>query len=300
MKESGATADRVGHAILVSACQRGTAWPVALTTLKRHGQSDDLDAKLCTSVASAFEKGGLWSDALALLETLQVARAAADTAMTNSATTACDRASQWTAAFRCVDHLQSQALQPDLLTYNPLVSACQTATMWELACRTVAAVRASGLKPTAVTCESCVAASVIGGQAITISPLLEELAWLYLDILSPGGHALPSAEGLAVVPAATDDGTAREVINKDSGGFLASGTPVPGTILRDPEAMRSAESSSDALLADLVDLAEEIADWPEDDGLTPEDSQDAGLEELAQEISGWYDDEEFAAADTAA
>ena len=116
--------------VVLSACQKGTAWSQALGALAET-EKTTISA---SSVISACREAGHWNLALCLVSKMHSMRLQPSLVSLNAATSACEKTGLWRSAFWLLNSkVKTWSLKADTITYNAALSACEKAADWTAA-----------------------------------------------------------------------------------------------------------------------------------------------------------------------
>lgn len=154
-RSGAAVPDGVAYGAVISACERGSAWPAALLLLCRMSQAFGRGApQAYSAAASACGIGSRWDLACSLLQTMRAEQGVPNVIVYNAVITACTRGSNWQRGLSLLASMQEDTVAADTVTCNAVIGACRQEGLWEHALSILAGMELRGPSPTSVTYNS--------------------------------------------------------------------------------------------------------------------------------------------------
>ena len=160
MYSSGLVPTVISHNAVISACDRTSQWPVALSSL---GVMPDGMADLvsCNSALSACSRKN-WVAALTLASSMPLLSLAPDEFTCGSLLLVSEQRESWSFALQICARIRLLQLEPNLFTYSSAMTACQES--WQHALLLLSALEQSSALPNAVCYTAAMKACERGSQ----------------------------------------------------------------------------------------------------------------------------------------
>eukprot|EP00435_Cladocopium_sp_Y103_P061215 s1061_g22.t2 len=126
--------DVISFNALISACEKGQQWHLALSLFGRM-QQEHLQPNVITYSAaiSACEQVQQWSMALLLLHEMRQKFVPPNVVTYGAASSACEKGQRWSEVLDLLQQMGSEGLQPNVISFTASVRACEKAQRWEIA-----------------------------------------------------------------------------------------------------------------------------------------------------------------------
>lgn len=140
------------------------------------------DSNCVNSVLSAYGNTGLWSDALALLETMKTSFGISPNIITLSACiSACGKGGQWQAAIGLLESLEQgrYGIAPNAFTFSATINACGRCGRWKEALELFSRMGQSNVEPNSMVFSAIMDACGGNGQVDMAIELLNNMTTAY-------------------------------------------------------------------------------------------------------------------------
>eukprot|EP00435_Cladocopium_sp_Y103_P027881 s2612_g6.t3 len=118
----------LGYNALITSCEKGRQWQLALVVLAAMGNKADVFS--FSAAISACEKCGRWQIALQLFENMATARVTADEIGFNAAISACEKGGQWPSAVQLLQLLATRRCVATVVSFSAAISAGAAGAEW--------------------------------------------------------------------------------------------------------------------------------------------------------------------------
>lgn len=125
------SANVISYSSSISACEKKSAWPLALDILRKMSVKPDVYS--WSSCITAGGKEARWQVAMRLMTGMGVERVEANLVTFNALITACERGEEWQEAVQLLERMPERRLHPDGTSLGASISACETYSRWDLA-----------------------------------------------------------------------------------------------------------------------------------------------------------------------
>ncbi|CAE8636623.1 unnamed protein product [Polarella glacialis] len=165
---------------LLDALGRGRRWDLAMGLLKERRAGVNVNA--FTAVISACATcGGLWENALALLQDMRNQQVAWDVVAVSAAISACEKGLQWQRAlWLLLEDLPRAGLAPNVVACNAALSACEKCGRWNWALQLL-----TDMRPKFRVFPDCVSYSAAAAACAQAAQV--DYAWDFLGAMSQQG-----------------------------------------------------------------------------------------------------------------
>ncbi|CAE8719281.1 unnamed protein product, partial [Polarella glacialis] len=168
--------DRIVYNAAISACKKGGQWQLSLILLKEMPLLALFPNEISyNSAMSSCAQGAQWEVALALLREMPVTRVCINEVSCNAAITACEKGSQWQLALSLLGEMPGATLSPDLFSYSSAISACEKGGQWPFALHLLREMPQSRVRPNEISYNAAISACEKGAEWTLALELLSEM-----------------------------------------------------------------------------------------------------------------------------